>query len=41
MNEFDYPFCQVCAEELRLFIDATKHARGYEVYDDCFADMGI
>ena len=41
MSKFDYPFCEICAEELRLFIDATKVARGYECWDDCFMELGI
>ena len=41
MSKFDYPFCEICAEELRLFIDATKVARGYERCDDCFMELGI
>jgi len=40
MSKFDYPFCEVCAEELNFFVDATKYARGYEVCDNCFFDLG-
>ena len=41
MSEFEYPYCEVCANELRLFIDATKVARGYEVCDNCYYDLGV
>ena len=34
-------FCQICSEELRLFIEATKVSRGYECCDDCFVDLSI
>ena len=33
--------CQICANELRLFIEATKVARGYEVCDNCYYDLGV
>ena len=31
--------CEICANELRLFIEATKVARGYEVCDNCYYDL--
>jgi hypothetical protein len=33
--------CEICANELRLFIEATKEARGYEVCNNCFYDLGV
>ena len=33
--------CEICAIELRLFIEATKVARGYEVCDNCYYDLGV
>ena len=33
--------CKICANELRLFIEATKVARGYEVCDNCYYDLGV
>jgi hypothetical protein len=32
--------CEICANELRLFVEATKVARGYEVCNNCFYDLG-
>ena len=34
-------FCQICADELRLFVEATREARGYECCDNCFYELGI
>ena len=34
MSKFDYPFCEVCAEELNFFVDATKYARGVGLDSD-------
>ena len=33
--------CEICANELRLFIEATKVDRGYEVCDNCYYDVGV
>ncbi len=33
--------CEICANELRLFVEATKVARGYEVCDNCYYDLGV
>mgnify|MGYP003153203226 CR=1 FL=1 len=35
----DYIPCEVCANELRLFVEATKISRGYEVCDNCFEEL--
>jgi len=40
MSKFDYPFYEICANELNFSIDATKVARGYEVCNNCFYDLG-
>jgi hypothetical protein len=34
-------FCQICADELRIFVEAQKEARGYEVCMDCFYELGV
>ena len=34
-------FCEICADDLRIFKEATKVARGYECCDDCFYELGI
>ena len=41
MSKFDYPYCEICANELRLFKEAVKEARGYECCMDCFEELGI
>ena len=33
--------CEICANELRLFIEATKVARVYDVCDNCYYDLGV
>ena len=34
-------FCEICVEELRIFKEAEKEARGYECCMDCFHELGV
>ena len=34
-------FCELCAEDLRIFKEAQKEARGYEVCMDWVYELGI
>ena len=34
-------FCEICANELRIFKEAEKVARGYECCKDCFYELGV
>ncbi len=38
---YDYPFCEICADDKRLFRDAKHISRGLEVCEDCFEETGI
>jgi len=41
MSKFDYPFCEICAEDKHIFVDAVKYSRGLEVCYSCFEETGI
>ena len=42
MTDYDDKiWCEICAEDLRIFKEAEKVARGYEVCEDCFVELGI
>ena len=33
-------FCEICADELRIFKEAEKEALGYECCMDCYYEKG-
>ncbi len=38
---FDYPFCEICADDKRIVDDAVKVSIGLEVCQSCFEETGI
>ena len=34
-------FCEICAEDLRIFKEATREARNYEVCEEHFVELSI